>query len=269
MEKIKSRLIYFFVFAVGCGWAGKALDVVLTKQPKGQSLGSLIWLIAPSVTAIILAIGHKSTYKTLGWKLRLKNNGLWYLFSFLIFPVIAVVIIGLGLITGNINASKFELSGFMATLAVWFVYNFFRTILEETSWRGFLQERLIVLGINDWIIYLITALVWSLWHIPYYLFFYGSNGTEMIISCFVMLFSWSILYSEIYRITRTIWPCVLMHAASNAIQYTMLEHYLVISDKMDIIFSPTGSITVFAVTIIAGLVIRKYRKINKVTEVAS
>ena len=114
-------------------------------------------------------------------------------------------------------------------------------------------------------IYFLTAAVWALWHIPYYLFFCEGNAIKMILSSFAILFSWSILFTEIYRITRTIWPCVLLHAASNAIQYTMLENYLVIDTKIDYIVSPTGSIMACAIVIILGLMIRSYR-IHKITE---
>jgi membrane protease YdiL (CAAX protease family) len=259
MLHLKKRIIIFTIIVFLCGWLGKIIDLMLVGQPKGQSLGLLIWLIMPFITSIVLAFVHKSSYKVLGLKPRLKGNGKWYVVSFCLFPLIAIITIGMGLITKSIDTTGFELSGFAATLFGWFIYSFFRAILEETAWRGFLQERLIFLKVNDWLIYFITALVWSIWHIPYYLFFFEGNGVKMIVSCFIILFSWSILYAEIYRVTRTIWPCVLLHATSNAIQYTMLEQYLVINEKRNFIFSPTESIVACAIAILLGLIIRRHR----------
>lgn len=262
MKKLRKRIIIFIIIVLICGWFGKIIDLVLTKQPEGQSLGSLVWLLTPFISSLLLALIHKSDYKTLGLKLKLKGNGKWYLVSLTAFPLIAALLIGIGSITKSIDLTKFEVRGFVTVLFSWFLYSFFRTILEEMAWRGFLQERLIRFEVNDWLIYLITALVWALWHIPYYLFFYKGNGAEMIVSCFFILFSWSILYSEIYRMTRSIWPCVLLHTTSNAIQYTMLENYITIDEKRELIFSPTGSITACAITILLGLIIRNYR-LNK------
>ena len=259
MKKLKNRISLFIAIVVGCGWLGKIIDLILVEQPKGQSLGSLIWLVVPCITAILLAVVHKSEYKTLGLKPNLKGNAKWYFISFIIFPGIAILTISIAMITNTIDFTQFEMQGFVTTILTWFIYNFFRTILEEIAWRGFLQERLILLKVNDWMVYFIISMVWALWHIPYYLFFYEGNGLELIISSFVLLFSWSILYAEIYRISRTIWPCVLLHATSNAIQYTMLGNYLIMDEKMKFILSPTISLVACTISIMLGLIIRKYR----------
>jgi membrane protease YdiL (CAAX protease family) len=252
-------MLLFIMIAVGCGWLGKLVDMILVDQPEGQSLGSLIWLISPFIASVLLAVVHKSDYKALGLKPRLKGNGKWYLVSMVTFPGILLLSIGIGIITGSIDTSRFELQGFFVTILSWFIYNFFRTILEELAWRGFLQERLMLCKVKDWTIYFITAAVWSLWHIPYYLFFFEGNAIKLILSGFVILFSWSILFTEIYRITGSIWPCVLLHATSNAIQYTMLENYLVINPEREYIISPTGSIMACVIVIVLGLMLRGYR----------
>ncbi|MFA9466451.1 MAG: CPBP family intramembrane glutamic endopeptidase [Velocimicrobium sp.] len=263
MTNWSKRIIVFIVIVLTCGWLGKIVDLILTGQPEGHSLGLLIWLIMPFIASILLALVKKSDNKELGLKPRLKGNCKWYFVSFVTFPSIAIVTIGLGLITRSIDSTRFEIREFIASIFTWFLYNFFRAIFEETAWRGFLQERLIYLKLNDWLIYFITVMVWATWHIPYYLFFYEGNSAEMIVSCFIILFSWGILFAEIYRVTRTIWPCVLLHATSNAIQYTMTENYLVFNEKRQFIFSPTGSILACALSIILGLMIRKYRLSRK------
>lgn len=259
MRKLKIRIILFIMIVVFCGWLGKIIELILVGQPQGQSLGSLIWLLMPMISSVLLAVVHKSEYRNLGLRPRLKGNGMWYLIALVTFPGIMLLNIGIGILTKSVDMSQFQMRGFLITLFGWLIYNFFRTILEETAWRGFLQERLILLKVNDWAIYFITAMVWALWHIPYYLFFFEGNGVKMIMSSFAILFSWSILFTEIYRITRTIWPCVLLHATSNAIQYTMMEPYLVIDVKRDLLFSPTGSITACTILIVLGFILRRHR----------
>ena len=49
--------------------------------------------------------------------------------------------------------------------------NFIKNIFEEFSWRGYLTPKLIELKLNDWFIYIISGLVWALWHAAYYLVF--------------------------------------------------------------------------------------------------
>ena len=257
---MKKRVYIFIIIALASGWLGKGIDLILTDQPPGQSLGSLLWLIIPFITAIILTLVHKSDWKAMGFKPRFKGNLKWYVVAFLVFPVIAGILLIVGISVGVVDLTKFEFSSFMSTLLLWFVGNFFRTILEEGPWRGFLTERLIKLNINDWLIYLITGLVWSTWHIPYYLFFYdSSNAWGMILSSYILLLCWSILFTEMYRITRSIWPCVLLHATLNAIQYSMLGDNLVMSKKWDLLFSPTGGIIACILCLGAGLIVRQYR----------
>lgn len=259
--QLKKRLVIFVIFALACGWFVKIADVLLVNQPEGQSLGSLLWLITPFAAAVFLARVNKSAWKRLGILPGIKGNVKWYLISFLVFPVTSLIMTGIGIGIGAIDTSKFILSKFSLAIATFFIYNFFRVILEETAWRGFLQERLMKLSVNDWVVYIITALVWSTWHIPYYMYFYqGDAAGKMIFTCFILIFSWSILFSEIYSVTRSIWPCVLLHAATNAIQFAMLEDYLVLDKGAAVFISPTLSIAACILYIGTGLLIRKWRK---------
>jgi membrane protease YdiL (CAAX protease family) len=141
-----------------------------------------------------------------------------------------------------------------------FTIHFFRSILEEVAWRGLLQERLIQCKFSDWHIYLITAFVWSTWHIPYYLFFLDSKSVmTMILSNYLMIFSWNLIFTEVYKKTRSIWPCVILHATTNAIQFVMLEDYLVLDYKTEVLLSPATGILACGLYLVSGYLIRKYR----------
>ena len=43
----------------------------------------------------------------------------------------------------------------------------------------YLTPKLIELKLNDWFIYIISGLVWSLWHAAYYLVFYQMNISNL------------------------------------------------------------------------------------------
>ncbi len=261
MERQLRKRIYIFTFIIiFCGWFGKFIDTILVNQPKGQSLGSLIWLVTPFIAALLFAKLKKSKWRTVGLKPYLKGNVRWYALSLLLYPICMVLLLGIGSVFKLVDFSHFVLKEFTLSFGVWFLSNFFRTILEETAWRGFLVERLIKLHTNDFLIYIITALIWSTWHVPYYLFFYpNGNAGYLIISGYIIMFCWSILFTEIYRITRCIWPCVLLHATANAVQYTIMEDHFRINASWNILISPANGIIACAICVVIGFLIRNYR----------
>lgn len=260
METRNKSIYRLTVFVIGiclCGWIGKGMDTILTNQPKGQSLGSLIWLVAPIILSLVLALAFDKQSKYLGLKMNLKGNVRLYLLTLLLFPIIAVVLLMLGNLSNVMSLHNFDLRKVISVFLIWFVINFFRTILEEVAWRGYLTERLLQLKMNDWMIYTSVTLIWGTWHIPYYLFFFpNGNAIELILSCYFNLACWSILFTEIYRRTRSVWPCILLHASANAVQYLMLEDYFVIPDQWNILLAPGTGIISCAVCMILGLLIR-------------
>lgn len=52
-KKIKSSIILFAFVSISCGWLGVLVNSILTKQPKGYSLGMLLWLVIPLITAVL------------------------------------------------------------------------------------------------------------------------------------------------------------------------------------------------------------------------
>ncbi len=262
MEKnIKKSVTIFCIIAVLCGWLGRIIDTMLINQPDGQSLGSLLWLITPLITAILLTHTAKKGFRGLGLKPSFRGNGRWYLLSIGLFPFIAMVSLLAGAVLGVVDLTQFNLYKFMSVFLGWLIYGLIKNILEEGAWRGFLTERLKMLKKKDWIIYLIVWVVWGSWHIPYYLFYLDvSNPIYMIVTNYVMLLSWIMLFTELYRITGSIWPCVILHAFTNAIQYIMLDNqFITMESKWEILFSPTTGIFAIVVCVLSGLYLRKKR----------
>jgi hypothetical protein len=111
MNKKDIRNIGIFVFIVIIsGWIGVFLDSVLVSQPEGDSLGMGIWLVLPLLTAFIIILFSKVSWKDLGMKPNFKGNMKWYLVSALIFPVVTAIVLIIGATTNWIDLSAFHQS---------------------------------------------------------------------------------------------------------------------------------------------------------------
>lgn len=99
----------------------------------------------------------------------------------------------------------------------------FRTHRSSYDVRGFLTSQLVKLQLSDWQVYLIVGCVWGAWRIPYYLVFLPDADMEPVlpvgrvmfaIVTFVTMVCWSVMFIELYRVTQSIWPCVILHMTS-------------------------------------------------------
>lgn len=263
-SRIKKSVIIFSVVAVLSGWIGLLVENLLSKHlEKGSSPGMGLWLLLPMLSGILISIFMKGGWKSLGIKPNFKGNIKWYIISFLIFPIITAIVLAIGSIFGWVHVSKFELSTLAFAFAGTFAGNFIKNIFEELAWRGFLTERLIKLNLSDIKIYSIVTAVWAAWHIPYYLFFLSSDyiqgsRIEALVSIFVVIVCWIVMFTEIYRLTRSIWPCVILHAAQNSL--LVISQYISISKGKELFAAYDTGLISLALCICVGIFIRVYRK---------
>lgn len=143
-----------------------------------------------------------------------------------------------------------------------FVFNFIKNIFEELAWRGFLTERLIDLKCRDLMMYMIAVIVWSSWHVPYYLFLLPVSTSEgsrvqLLFSGILVLVCWIVMFTELYRITRSIWPCVILHAVNNSLM--VIYNYISIKGSITAFFDYNAGIISLAICILIGILMRKYR----------
>ncbi|MHC1750899.1 MAG: CPBP family intramembrane glutamic endopeptidase [Cellulosilyticaceae bacterium] len=90
--------------------------------------------------------------------------------------------------------------------------------LEELGWRyilySTLEKRFSFVGATS-----ITAIIWILWHIPFF-FIVGTAQSNMeFISFFIAVLGVSFALSAIYHITKSVWLCILYHAMFNALSF--------------------------------------------------
>lgn len=146
-------------------------------------------------------------------------------------------------------------------MAVWW------KMFSRSSRGGYLAPKLIDLKLNDWLVYLVSGLVWGLWHAPYYLVLlpdsaFGSMSREafLLTGCVVMV-AWSVMYTELYRLARSVWPCVLMHAVKECVPELLVASAGVItfSRAGELWFHPTIGIAPTMLFLLIGLGLRSIR----------
>ncbi|EEL50315.1 MULTISPECIES: CPBP family glutamic-type intramembrane protease [Bacillus cereus group] len=260
------HLSIFVILVLASGWLGVLLDSLLTEQPEGNSLGMGLWLILPFLTSLLLrTIGRD--WKDIGIKLNLKGNVKWYVVSLSIYPLVTIITVSLALLLGVSNLAHFEISSLFPLIFVSIISNFIKNIFEEFTWRGYLTPKLIERKVNDWLIYLISGLIWALWHAAYYLvflpnqYFESVSRLDMLLSGCIFMVSWTVMYVEIYRITKSVWPCVLMHAVEDAVPTVLvtITGIITFTKSGDFWLNPISGVIATILFLGIGLLLRSIR----------
>ena len=129
--------------------------------------------------------------------------------------------------------------------------------LEEVGWRFVLNpalERKLPFSLAC----LITGVIWSVWHLPVF-FIEGSPQAGMNFFIFsIASIGLSFAYAAIYRISKSIWLCVFIHALNNALYSSFIMRVDVFSTAV-IPATFTGVVLVIASILIVAIV-EKYKK---------
>lgn len=270
MDKQTLRnVIVFIIIVLLSGWLGYLVDQNIDPQPEGDTLGMGIWLVLPLVTMLLLRKFAGDGWEDIGLSPNFSNNVPWYLVALVIYPLVTLFVVVLGNALGWISLAGFDkeayLTGFFAVLLPAFVKNIF----EEIVWRGYLTAKLIKLRLHDLWIYLIVGGVWGAWHFPYYLYFLPSTVLEQVLpvdkvpfalfAVFTMI-CWSIMYVELYKIVKSIWPVVLLHMVEDAtVNHLIMDEHVVVEAGKEIYISPISGLITSAVYVIIGLGLRRRR----------
>ena len=269
-KKTFRNVAIFSFIAVICGWIGVGVDKLLGEPSNLESLGALIFIATPLLCTILLRLFGGDGWKDLPLKLKFKQNTFWYLFAFAIYPVVIGVTLFFGNLMGWVDASKFSIVAYLPIFAAAFWPEFIKNIFEESVWRSYLTNQLLKLKLSDLKIYLLVGIIWWIWHLPYILIFLSENEikntlpvdrlTFFLIGT-VVVTCWTIMYTEIFRITKSIWPAVIMHTMEDAVINPLLLLGIVSVEKSQaLLFSLSVGIIPTILYLIVGLSIRKWRK---------
>ena len=252
MNKSIRNIIIFGGVTLGCGFLGSAINSLYQPQDPMQSLGVLIWLISPLAANLLLRWLGKEGWKDFGISPNLKSGWRWYLGAILITPLISLILIGLGVLFGSTVTAGFStqgLSAFLSLLGVGIMGNLVKNLFEEFAWRGYLTPRLEALHANPFVSSIVTGVIWTSWHIPYYLYFLSQTARQnqtslsvpvLILLAFIMLPMEAFAYGELRLLSKSVWPGWLMHTLANAFSFTLVTGGFVVLSKnfSSILLSP-------------------------------
>lgn len=267
--KVIRNTVVFIVLVILSGWIGVLVDSILTEQPKGDSLGMGIWLVSPMLAAIAITIFSKGNWNDLGFKPNFKGNIKWYFIAALVFPVVTSIVLIIGVATKWIDLSALDLRPFILIFSSTLLFNFIKNIFDGTPLFSYLTPQLVKLNFNDWKIYLTIGSVWGIWHLPYFLVFLPESDIQAvlpvsrnIISIFMIitLICWSVMFIELYRVTKSIWPGVVLHMVEDSlINPLVISGFISIAAGKEILISPIIGIITSILYLLIGLGIRAYR----------
>lgn len=268
----RTNLRHLFIFSsvtLSSGWLGYLADLNMGPQPQGATLGMGLWLVLPLVTALLLLLFTKDK-RIIGLHPHLLKNTKWYGLSFLIFPAVTLLIILAGILTGWIETTTFNANTYFHTMLLSVLPNFIKNFFEESVWRGYLTGSLLKAKMSDLRIYLLVGGIWGAWHIPYYLFFLPESMLAQILTpdrwlfaltAFLTMICWTVMYVELYRITKSIWPVVILHMMEDAVvNHLIIDKHILIQPGKAILISPVLGIATTCIYLTIGLLLRKKRQ---------
>lgn len=279
-NKIKRNIMIFTISTTICGWLGHLFDKLSGKahyQNVGtmegeEPFGMFIWLVLPLICTVVLRTFGGDGWGNAGFSIRLKNNRVLYLISFLIYPAVTGVVVLLGLMTGGIRFSDTDI-GLTAYLGILFsqiAIQFVKNIFEESVWRAYLTNQLLKLKLSDLKLYLLIGLIWWVWHLPYIMIFLSEAEIQnslpvgrltFFLIGTVVVTVWTVMYTEIFRITGSVWPLVIAHTMEDAVINPLLLLGIVTVEKNQaFLFSLSVGLVPTILYLMVGLSIRRWRK---------
>ena len=77
---------------------------------------------------------------------------------------------------------------------------------------------------------------------------------------FVVLIVWTIMYTELFFLSRSLWVIILMHTMEDALNPLISEGFIVIDPSKTLLVSPTFGAVPLTMYLLIGLYLRRVRK---------
>ena len=268
-KKTLRNVILFSLVAISCGWIGVGVNQLLGEPSNLESLGSGIFIASPIVCMILLRLLGSDGWKDFPLKPRFKQNFRWYIFAIAVYPVVIGITLFVGKLLGWVDVSKFSVATYLPVFATAFLPVFIKNILEEAAFRGYLTVKMEQLTKNEWVIYVVVAFVCQIWHLPYNLIFlddayqatfFPYSKVLFVFVSFVVIAVWTIMYTEIFFLSRSLLLVVLMHSMKDALNPLISEGFTVISPDKTLLVSPLFGLIPTLIYLVIGLYLRRIRK---------
>ena len=268
-KKTLRNVILFSLVAISCGWIGVGVNQLLGEPSNLESLGSGIFIASPIVCMILLRLLGSDGWKDFPLKPRFKQNFRWYIFAIAVYPVVIGITLFVGKLLGWVDVSKFSVATYLPVFATAFLPVFIKNILEEAAFRGYLTVKMEQLTKNEWVIYVVVAFVCQIWHLPYNLIFlddayqatfFPYSKELFVLVSFVVIAVWTIMYTEIFFLSRSLLLVVLMHSMKDVFNPLISEGFTVISPDKTLLVSPLFGLIPTLIYLVIGLYLRRIRK---------
>ena len=263
------NVILFSFVAVVCGWVGVGVDKLLGQPSNLESLGALIFISSPILCMVLLRLFGGDGWKDLPLKPNFRWNARWYLFAIVVYPVVIGITLFVGKLFGWVDVSKFSIAAYFPVFIAAFLPQCLKNIFEESVWRGYLTVKVEQLTQNEWLVYLVVALVWQVWHLPYYLIllddaylasFFPFGNVLFVVTSFVVIGVWTIMYTEIFFLSRSLLLVVLTHAMEDSLNPLISDGFAVVSPDKALLVSPSFGLIPLLLYLVTGLWLRRIRK---------
>jgi membrane protease YdiL (CAAX protease family) len=116
--------------------------------------------------------------------------------------------------------------------------------LEEIGWRFILQPSL-EKKLPFVIASLVTAVIWSVWHLPLFFIEGTTQFSESFVSFSITVLGLSFSLATIFRLSQSVWLCILLHALYNSFSGVLIFT----SDKTIMNIVNTGSLIIISTII--------------------
>lgn len=192
----------------------------------GDEVGGLVFVVSPFLVAALLRTFGGDGWETAGLRPKVRANAFWYALSLFAYPATFVIVLGVGTATGlvTVGGSLTSVSDLVAAgIVAQFVPRMAFAVTEEFGWRGYLDPQLAELGLSDLRRGVTVGLVWAAWHGPFVI---ATDYTDVALSVFLPLFTVgmvvaAVVYGQIRKYSRSVWPAVLMHGVANTVAWAV------------------------------------------------
>jgi len=253
------RLVVFSVVTLGSGWIGLLVDNALGIPHSMEAPGTLIWIMTPLLAGAVMALSDpalRRSYATSWLPGRLRTYGV----ALAVFPLSFAIAIAIGWAAGWLSPAG--LGAFGGFVAAGVLGTVLKNVAEEGAWRGYLAPALIGRQLSAPWVWLVSGMIWSLWHIPYYVWFidealirpvYDVPPIVYALMTVPIMICWAPLFTELRILSGSLWPGLVAHSIANLTQIPLSMGGLPIAAGRNLLVSPLVGIVPNAFILAVGL----------------
>jgi membrane protease YdiL (CAAX protease family) len=193
--------------------------------------GSVNWAIpamaVPALASVVARLVLHEGFAEIGWRLRdrkvLKYAGLGLLLPIVVGSLAYGTAWAAGLAAFRPDGSGPRVAllagGVVQAVIIVTLITWPLALGEEIGWRGYMLPRLIDAGVPHPLA--ASGVIWGCWHAPLVLggIYYADSPSRLLAAALLIVSTTAggVIYAWFWLDTGSIWPCVVLHAAWNAV----------------------------------------------------